>query len=108
VQGTNHFTATGELRFTRTHSTIIDTHRNLATGASLSETDHINEVFRADGSYTATGLFFHLRTPEGKLVVVEAGKISISPTGEVSVTPNVSPVSGVVNCEALGGHYVGG
>jgi hypothetical protein len=103
-RGTEHFTSTGEFRFARIHSTLVLTHRNLTTGASLSETDHFNEIFRADGSYTATGLLFHLRTPEGKLVVVEAGKFDVSPTGEVTVTPHVSANPGLVNCEALGGH----
>ena len=87
------------------HLTINDTHTNLDTGFSLTETDHLTMFTAADGQTKTVGIFWHLRTPDGKLVVVQSGQLVISPTGEiVKVTPAVNPDSAAVICPALGGH----
>jgi hypothetical protein len=85
------------------HLTINDTHTNLDTGFSLTETDHLT-VFTAAGQTKTVGIFWHLRTPDGKLVVVKAGQLVISAAGEiVKVTPALNPDSAAVICPALGG-----
>jgi hypothetical protein len=81
-------------------------HTNQDTGFTLTETVHYVETFTAaDGQFKDVGLFWHLRTPGGKLVVVQAGQLVISTTtGEVvKVTPAVNPDFAAVICPALGG-----
>jgi hypothetical protein len=82
-------------------------HTNLDTGFTLTETDHFVETFTAaDDQIKDVGLLWHLRTPDGKLVVVQGGQVVISAaTGEVlKVTPAVNPDFAAVICPALGGH----
>jgi hypothetical protein len=79
-------------------------HTNVATGFTLTETDHFTEFTAADDQIKDVGLFWHLRTADGRLVVVQAGQIVVSATGEVlKVTPSVNPDSAAVICPALGG-----
>jgi len=80
-------------------------HTNLDTGFTLTETDHVTETVTA-GQIKDVGLAWHLRTPEGKLVVVQAGQVVISAdTGEVlKLTPTLNPDFAAVICPALGGH----
>jgi hypothetical protein len=85
-------------------------HTNLDTGFTLTETDHVVEtVTAADGQIKDVGLAWHLRTPEGNLVVVQAGQVVISAdTGEVlKLTPTLNPDFAAVICPALGGHPAG-
>jgi hypothetical protein len=85
------------------HITINDTHTNLDTGFSLTETDHLT-MFTAAGQTKTVGIFWHLRNADGKLVVVQAGQLVISSTGEIlKVTPDLNPDSAAVICPALGG-----
>jgi hypothetical protein len=89
------------------HVTIQVAHTNLDTGFTLTETDHFVETFTAaDDQIKDVGLLWHLRTPDGKLVVVQGGQVVISAaTGEVlKVTPAVNPDFAAVICPALGGH----
>jgi hypothetical protein len=82
-------------------------HTNQDTGFTLTETVHYVETFTAaDDQIKDVGLFWHLRTPDGKLVVVQAGQLVISATtGKVlKVTPAVNPDFAAVICPALGGH----
>ena len=85
------------------HIAFTDTHTNLDTGFSLTETGDFT-VFTAAGQTKTVGIFWHLRNADGKLVVVQAGQLVISPTGEiVKVTPDLNPDKAAVICPALGG-----
>jgi hypothetical protein len=82
------------------------THINLDTGYTLTEVDHIVFVFTAaDAHLEQFALFWHLRNSDGKIVVVQAGIITLNTdTGEViRFTPNINPDSAAVLCPALGG-----
>ena len=83
-------------------ATVI--HTNLDTGFSLTEVDHFTVFTAADGQTKSVGIFWHLRNADGQLVVVQAGQVVISPTGQiVKVTPDLNPDSAAVICPALGG-----
>ena len=85
------------------HIAFTDTHANLDTGFSLTETGDFTVVTTA-GQAKTVGIFWHLRNADGKLVVVQAGQLVISPTGEiVKVTPDLNPDNAAVICPALGG-----
>ena len=85
------------------HIAFTDTHTNLDTGFSLTETGDFTVVTTA-GQTKTVGIFWHLRNADGKLVVVQAGQLVISATGEIlKVTPDVNPDNAAVICPALGG-----
>ena len=85
------------------HIAFTDTHTNLDTGFSLTETGDFT-VFTAAGQTKTVGIFWHLRNADGKLVVVQAGQLVISAAGEIlKVTPDVNPDNAAVICPALGG-----
>ena len=87
------------------HAVIHASHTNLATGFTLTETDHFTFFTAANGQTKIVGVQWHLRTPEGKIVVVHAGQLLVSATGEIlKFTPNTNPDFGAVICPALGGH----
>ena len=106
----NAFTATDNaIMFpdkTIEHIVVNATHTNMDTGFVLTETDHFT-LITAAGQTKEAGVQWHLRTPDGKIVVVHAGNIVFSSTGDVlSFTPNTSPDFGAVVCPALGGQTV--
>ena len=80
------------------------TDTNLATGFTLTETDHFTD-FTAAGQIKEVGIVWHLRDANGKLVVVHAGQlVVVAATGEVlKFTPNINPDFTAVICPALGG-----
>ena len=85
------------------HIAFTDTHTNLDTGFSLTETGDFT-VFTAAGQTKTVGIFWHLRNADGKLVLHQAGQLVISPAGEIlKVTPDVNPDNAAVICPALGG-----
>jgi len=85
------------------HIAFTDTHTNLDTGFSLTETGDFT-VFTTAGQAKTVGIFWHLRNADGQLVVVQAGQLVISAAGEIlKVTPDVTPDSAAVICPALGG-----
>ena len=85
------------------HIAFTDTHTNLDTGFSLTETGDFTVVTTA-GQTKTVGIFWHLRNADGKLVVVQAGQLVISAAGEIlKVTPDVTPDNAAVICPALGG-----
>jgi hypothetical protein len=105
----DHFTVFGDPdNATRAidHITLYVTHTNVDTGYSLTEVDRYNETYTAgDQRVKDVGVFWHLRTPSGKVVVVHAGQTVLDlTTGElVKFTPNSgSDFAGVI-CPALGG-----
>jgi len=82
------------------------THTNQATGFALTETDNFVVQFTAaDGQTKEVGIFWHLRNADGKIVVVQAGQLVFSASGEVlKFTPNINPDNAAVICPALGGN----
>jgi len=87
------------------HIVINATHTNLATDFTLTETDHFTDFTASDGQIREVGIVWHLRNAGGKIVVVHAGQLVVSPTGEVlKFTPNINPDFTAVICPALGGH----
>jgi hypothetical protein len=86
------------------HVDLQVAHINVDTGFTLTETDHFTVVTAADGQTKQVGIFWHLRDADGKIVVVQAGQLVFSATGEVlKFTPNTNPVNAAVICPALGG-----
>jgi hypothetical protein len=78
---------------------------NLATGFTLTETDHFTVTTAADGQIKFVGIFWHLRNADGKIVVAQAGQLLFSAEGELlKFTPNFNPDDAAVICPALGGH----
>ena len=85
------------------HIAFTDTHTNLDTGFSLTESGDFT-MSTAAGQTKTVGIFWHLRNADGELVVVQAGQLVISPAGEiVKVTPDINPDKAAVICPALGG-----
>jgi hypothetical protein len=81
------------------------TDTNLATGFTLTDTDHNTTITAADGQTTFVGIFFHLQDASGKLVAVNAGQAVLSATGDlVKFTPKINPDDAAVLCTALVGH----
>ena len=88
------------------HIAALVIHTNLDTDFSLAEVDHFS-AFTVAGQTKTVGIIWHLRTADGKLVVVQAGQLVISPAGEiVKVTPAINPSTAAVICPALGGKAV--
>lgn len=88
--------------------TLPATHINLDSGYSLTETSRYTTIYYSDHEKSA-GLFFQLRDPDGRMVVVHAGQLYLSDT-QVKFTPNSggsgAPEFAAVVCPALGGHPV--
>jgi hypothetical protein len=86
------------------HITLHVTHTNLDTGFTLTENDYFTVTTAADGQNKQVGIFWHLRTADGKLVVVYAGQMVFDGEGNVlRFTPNTNPDFAAVICPALGG-----
>lgn len=89
------------------HLTIQVSHTNLATGYTLTEVDRMNNTIDSATNVGKTvGIFWHLRDPTGKLIVVQAGQALFdATTGEfLKLTPAITPDFAAVICPALGGH----
>src|SRR5262249_28287066 len=85
------------------HIEFTDTHTNLDSGFSLTETGDFT-VLTSAGQTKTVGIFWHLRNADGKPDVFQAGQLVISAAGEIlKVTPDVNPDSAAVICPALGG-----
>jgi len=65
------------------------THTNLDTGVTLTEVDYLVVQFdAADSQFKTVGIQWHLRTANGKLVVVQAGQLVVNTdTGEIVKVP---------------------
>lgn len=90
-----------------TQETAYVTHVNVDTGYTLTEVDHsVFQFDAADARFKMVGLSWHLRTADGRLVVVGAGQqVFDTNTGElVKITPALPPDAAAVLCPALGGH----
>jgi hypothetical protein len=84
------------------HETLTVAHTNVDSDYTLTENDRIFLTFRAD-SEKDVGIFWHLRDPNGKIVVVQAGQLRFDETGLIKFTPNINPDFAAVICPALGG-----
>jgi len=85
------------------HIAFTDTHTNLNTDFSLTETGDFT-VLTTAGQTKTVGIFWHLRNADGKPDVFQAGQLVISAAGEIlKVTPDLNPDSAAVICPALGG-----
>jgi hypothetical protein len=86
------------------HDTAHVTHTNLDTGYALTEVDHGTFFYdAASDSGKAAGLNWHLRTPDGKIVFIQAGEITFAGGVDVKVTPHMSADATEIVCAALGG-----
>jgi hypothetical protein len=87
------------------HEEMTVTHTNLDTDYVLTETDHANLLFMPDGSQRQTVVWFHLRDPNGKLVVLQAGQALFDADFNlIKVTGNLGDDFASVICPALGGN----
>jgi hypothetical protein len=75
----------------RQHLTLVGTIS--ANGKTLTDTDHYTVTSSADGAAKIVGTVIHIVLPGGG-VVVDAGKISISPTGELTFTGRQDQLTG--------------
>jgi hypothetical protein len=82
--------------------TLTVAHTNVDTDYTLTENDRLFFTFDVD-SEKDVGVFWHLRDPSGKLVVVQAGQLRFDETGLIKYTPNINPDFAAVVCTALGG-----
>jgi hypothetical protein len=82
------------------------THTNLDTGYSLSEVDHFQSLAVINsGQGMTAGIYWHLRDPSGKTVLVKAGEVTFDQTGVTRFTPNsgADQTYAQIICPALGG-----
>jgi hypothetical protein len=73
------------------HLTLVGTIS--AHGKSLTDTDHYTVTSSADGAARIVGTVIHIVLPGGG-VVVDAGKITISPTGQLAFTGRQDQLTG--------------
>ena len=88
------------------HVGFTITHTNADTGFALTEKGIVTvQISAEDAREKDVGVPWHLRDPNGKLVVLEAGQLLFdTDTGELlKFTANVSPGFAEVICPALGG-----
>ena len=88
------------------HVGFTITHTNLDTGYALTEKGTVTiQISAEDARQREVGVPWHLRDPNGKVVVHYAGQLLLdTDTGEVlKVTANLSPGFAEVICPALGG-----
>jgi hypothetical protein len=83
--------------------TLTVAHTNVDANYTLTEDDRLFFTFRED-SEKHVGVFWHLRDPSGKMVVVQAGQLRFDETGLVKFTPGLNPDFAAVICPALGGN----
>ena len=85
-------------------ATVYVTHVNVDTGYTVTEIDHgSSTTYPATDSGKISGLFnWHLRDPNGKIILVGAGLIRFSNGEIVKVTPGVHDDFGLI-CTVLGG-----
>jgi hypothetical protein len=105
--GTLTFTAAPNGTFVQQQNIYV-THTNLDTRYTLTEHDSTTTIIPASGStVNVAGLFWHLRDPSGKIVLVKAGRgVFDLATGEtISFTPNSSLDQSAADiiCSELGG-----
>ena len=86
--------------------TVHATHTNLDTGYSLTDTAHFQSLAVINsGQGLTAGIYYHLKDPSGKTVLVKAGNVTFDQTGLTSFTPNsgADQTAAQIICPALGG-----
>lgn len=89
------------------HITADVSHTNLETGYTLTEVDTTVQILDFEKGVGMTmGIIWKLRTPEGKLVFVQVGRVTYTLEGELlTITPHLLPVDAApIVCPLLGGH----
>jgi hypothetical protein len=89
------------------HITADVAHTNLDTGYTLTEVDTGVQILNFEKGVGMTmGIIWKLRTPEGKLVFVQVGRVTYTVEGELlTITPHLLPVDAApIVCGLLGGH----
>jgi hypothetical protein len=99
--GTDHVTIFPDRDQVQESLTVA--HTNVDTNYTLTEHDQLFFTFAEDFEKDV-GIFWHLRDPSGKMVVVQAGQIRYDGNGIVRHTPNLNPDFAAVICPALGGN----
>jgi hypothetical protein len=74
-----------------------------ANGHTVYDTDHYSITTTTDGAAKYVGIFIHIVVPGTGLVMIDAGKLEISPTGDVTFTGRQDQLTGNVSgfCDAL-------
>ena len=90
------------------HGVGTITHTNVDTGYTLTEVDVINSTTYESANFGRTvGIQWHLRNPDGKIVLTVAGLITyrLDPFEIISITPRVDQFFDLpeVICPLLGG-----
>ena len=86
------------------HLQLNTTLTNLDTGATLSEQDRWTEIEDFEqGTFTVVGLPFRIRTPDGRFIIRDAGKVVFDEAGNIIFEggPHSSLEFGFDFCEAL-------
>jgi hypothetical protein len=65
------------------HRTFTGTWTNPHSGTYLVERSRLTTVFPRNGGFLEIGLNFHLRLPEGRTVLIDAGKLSFDDEGQL-------------------------
>jgi hypothetical protein len=89
------------------HITADVSHTNLETSYTLTEVDTTVQILDFEKGVGMTmGIIWKLRTPEGKLVFVQVGRVTYTLEGELlTITPHLLPADAApIVCPLLGGH----
>jgi hypothetical protein len=89
------------------HITADVAHTNLDTGYTLTEVDTGVQILDfEEGVGMTAGIVWKLRTPEGKLVFVQVGRVTYTLEGDLlTITPHLLPEdTAPIVCALLGGH----
>jgi hypothetical protein len=88
VVGRVYFDNSGNFLGLTFHQDAIGT--DSANGITLKESDHLTDMFNADGSAKEVGLPIHIQGANG-LVIRDAGYLLINPDGSVAVIHGPHP-----------------
>ena len=105
---TNTQVFTGTVRTTTLANGTVRQHFTLvgaisANGHTVYDTDHYSVTTTSDGAATYVGIFIHIVVPGTGLVMIDAGKVAISPTGDITFSGRQDQLTGNTGalCDAL-------
>jgi hypothetical protein len=78
------FDAHGDVLRDELHLFVSAVWRNAGSGKTVIESDHVHNVIYADESSAIMGLNFHLSLPDGRPVLIDAGKLIFGPAGDLT------------------------
>jgi hypothetical protein len=76
----------------RQHLTLVGT--ITANGNTVHDTDHYNVTTTTDGAIKIVGTFIHIVVPGTGLVMIDAGNVAISPSGDLTFTGRQDQLTG--------------